>query len=654
VSPDGNNSNGAAPTERFALVVMPVVNFDRPSISTSKLRTVVNEAHGDRLSTEILYPCHDFAVWMLDGPRLGGLDMHQILLNFQHVGLPDWFFRNAAFPDIEDNAAQYFRRYFPGKSPAIEEFKAAILAKRKALPAFLDGLIDKYALDEARIVGFTALFEQNGAVFAMARRLKERNPDITIIIGGANCDSPMGEEIARNVEVIDYVFSGPAVISLPRFIGQFLDGDVEACEQMKGVFTKRFTDREPGMRAGDELDIDVEIPLDYTEFFDSFDQHFSETDAVPQVHLETSRGCWWGERSHCTFCGLNGSTMTYYAMAPDKAIRLFNDLFERYGHKSTMFCTVDNILPKNYVAEVLPHLKTPPGVSIFYEVKANMSPEDLAVMAKAGVRKIQPGIEALSTISLRLMKKGTTAFINLRLLKDCMRFGIEPIWSLLVGFPGEGEEVYEKYVRDLPLVTHLTPPKGVAPIHFDRYSPYHYKADEYGLKLEPVDFYGFCFPFPKESIRNMAYYFTDTQYDAPHFTGIARWLAPMQERLAYWRGRWELDGSNLFESVESGFEGPRLELRREGDALMVFDSRGDETLEFPITPTHLLLLEFLEKDRSLRAIREFGQKQGIDAEAALAFLDAHRLIWAEDERRLGLVMLERSPVANLQLAQDSA
>ena len=31
----------------------------------------------------------------------------------------------------------------------------------------------------------------------------------------------------------------------------------------------------------------------------------------PSVFVETSRGCWWGERMHCTFCGLNGATMAY-------------------------------------------------------------------------------------------------------------------------------------------------------------------------------------------------------------------------------------------------------------------------------------------------------------------------------------------------------
>ena len=623
-----------------ALIVMPVVNIDRPSISIAKLRTVVQEAHAERVTTRIHYLCHDFAIWMADGPRLGDLDLHEVLLDYQYVGLPDWFFRGVAFPDVPDNAEQYFRRYFPGNSPAVRAFKAAILEKRKGLPAFLDELIDSYRLDQAAIVGFTSLFVQSGAVFAMARRLKQRSPDITIVMGGQNCDSPMGEEIARNVPAIDYVFSGPGMINFPAFVQHSLDGETDACEQLPGVFSQRFPDREEGKRAGPELDIDVEVALDYSEFFDSFERRFGHTDAKPQVHLETSRGCWWGERSHCTFCGLNGDTMAYRAMAPEKAVRLFKDLFARYRDKSSIFFAVDNILPKNYVEEVLPYIDAPPGSKIFYEVKANMSPEELRVMADAGVHWIQPGIEALSTTSLRLMKKGTTVFVNLRLLKNCLRFGIDPIWSLLVGFPGEGEEVYEKYVADLPLVTHLRPPKGVASIHFDRFSPYHFRAEEYGLRLEPVDFYEFCFPFPKESIRNLAYFFTDTHYDAPHYTGIAKWMGPMKERLETWRKRWELGGRDLWEYMGDELEGPRLELRRDESGPRIFDSRGEQVLEFALPADGLRLLEFLEQDRSLRAIGEFGKQQDFDAPAALAFLEQHRLVWCEDQRRLGLVMLD--------------
>ena len=36
--------------------------------------------------------------------------------------------------------------------------------------------------------------------------------------------------------------------------------------------------------------------------------------------FETSRGCWWGERMHCTFCGLNGATMSYRSKSPRRAV----------------------------------------------------------------------------------------------------------------------------------------------------------------------------------------------------------------------------------------------------------------------------------------------------------------------------------------------
>ena len=644
----GAGSTGGDGRERLALVVMPVVNVDRPSISITKLRTVVDEAHGDRVATEIHYLCHEFAVWVNDGPQVNGLDLHDVLLDYQYVGLPDWFFRQVAFPDEPDNTDAYFRRYFPGKSPAVVALKEAILAKRAGLRAFLEGQIERYGLDRAGLVGFTSLFVQSGAVFAMARLIKERNPDVTLVMGGQNCDSPMGEEIARNVSTLDYVFGGPALINFPEFVGHHLAGDAAACAELPGVFTHARPDREAGARAGKQLDIDVEVSLDYAEFFDSFEEHFAGTPHEPQVHLETSRGCWWGERSHCTFCGLNGESMAYKSMAPDKAVALFKDLFARYGDKSHIYFTVDNILPQNYVKEVLPYIDAPPGAKIFYEVKANMPPEDLKVMAEAGVHWIQPGIEALSSDSLKLMHKGATAFVNLRLLKNCLRYGIDPIWSLLVGFPGEDEATYEKYVADLPLVTHLRPPKGVASIHFDRYSPYHTKAEEYGLALEPVDFYGYCFPFPKESLVNLAYFFTDTNYTASHYTSIARWLGPMQQEVVAWRSRWELDGRDIWEYMGDELDGPRLELRRNGRTT-VFDSRGAEELEIEVSDHQLELLEFLEGEKHVRSVRGWAEERGLDGDELLAWLDAHRLVWREGERLLSLVMLH-APVRSERLA----
>jgi ribosomal peptide maturation radical SAM protein 1 len=458
-------------------------------------------------------------------------------------------------------------------------------------------------------------------------------------MGGSNCDSPMGEEYARNVDVVDYVFSGPALVNFPKFVGHLLDGETEECGRLKGVFSRHLTDRASNERAGEELDINVDCDLDYSEFFDSFERRFASSGAEPQVHLETSRGCWWGEKSHCTFCGLNADSMFYRAMAPDKAVKLFQDLIRRYRDKASIFFAVDNIIPKNYFTEVLPRIGAPAGTKLFYEVKANLSDAEVKALADAGVRWIQPGIEALSTTSLKLMKKGASAFVNLRLLKNCLRHGLDPSWNLLVGFPGESAEVYAKYVKDLPLTTHLRPPQGVAIIHFDRYSPYHFRAAEYGLKLKPVEYYEYCFPFPKASIENLAYYFVDTNFEAPHYKAIGQWVGAMRERIKFWRDRWGLSTHDSWERVKDDPHAPKLELRRQGSGGRIWDSRGTDPVEFEVSPVQVQLLEFLDNDRNDRSLREFAESLQIDLVTEMALLDERRLIFHEDDRAMSLVVL---------------
>jgi ribosomal peptide maturation radical SAM protein 1 len=484
---------------KIALITMPAQELERPSLSLTQLKARVREVHGDRAEVSIAYLNHDFARFMAGAG--GATGAYATLCANQHTGLPDWLFRSEAWPELPDNADRYFARYYPGRAPAALELRTAMLGCRARLGEFLDAAIETHALDRADVVGFTSMFAQNVASFALARRLKQRNPGVTIVMGGANCESPMGQELVRNVPAVDYVFSGPALLSFPEFVGHLLEGRRERCATIPGVVGRDTPAEAAAHPIGAELPIDEPVALDYADYFASVARNFPAGEVRPVILFETSRGCWWGERSHCTFCGLNGATMSYRSMRPDGAVALINSLFERYRDRSAVFFSVDNILPQAYVSEVLPRLRTPQGATIFYEVKANLGERELSALAAAGVRQIQPGIEALSTSTLKLMRKGSTAFVNLRLLLGCVRHGIEPVWNLLVGFPGEGEEVYRMYVEQLGRLVHLWPPQGVAQVRYDRYSPYHQRPQEWGLKLRRFDFYPLIYPFSEESLE---------------------------------------------------------------------------------------------------------------------------------------------------------
>ena len=60
---------------------------------------------------------------------------------------------------------------------------------------------------------------------------------------------------------------------------------------------------------------------------------------------------------------------------------------------------------------------------------------------------VQAGIESLSTHTLKLMKKGSTALMNIQTLKWCREHGVLCDWNLIYGFPGEVPDDYRDSVR---------------------------------------------------------------------------------------------------------------------------------------------------------------------------------------------------------------
>jgi ribosomal peptide maturation radical SAM protein 1 len=641
---------------KVSLVNMPFAALFLPSIGLTQLKYMLDSTFGDKVSVQISYINHEFGEYL-------GVEPYTIITNgidHQTSGLGDWFFRKVAFPNHPDNTEEYFRRFYPRPDPMTTLYKQFIQQKRPGIESFLDKLITKYELDKADLVGLTSMFSQNVASFAMARKIKDRNPNAIVVIGGANCESPMGQEIVKNVPYVDFTFSGPGLKNFPQFVQHCMDGEMEKCHALKGVFSKenqRVSIPANGAGGlvvlgsnpevpqhytgpsthGEELDINVHIELNYDSFLDSLESFFTRSQVQPTLMFETSRGCWWGEKAHCTFCGLNGESMGYRAMDADKALNLINSVLA-YTPRCTGYNCVDNIMPKEYLRDVFPHINPPSSVNIFYEVKADLSEEDLQTLAKARVTVIQPGVESLATSTLKLMKKGTSAFQNIMLLKNCSLYGIRPEWNLLIGFPGEEEDVYKKYVQDLPLLVHLTPPSGVFPVRFDRYSPYFTKAKQYGLDLHPVDYYGLIYPFSKESLANLAYYFSDHNLSARYFTEMVKWIDKVREKFNLWVTRW--NGKDQSEPA-------KLFIKEKGKTTTIFDSRSGSVVHHTLSEAASELLDFLSKPKRLHDVASgLSHIAHFDPEREMNGLKERGLIFEENDRFLSLV-LPKQPSAPL-------
>lgn len=360
-----------------------------------------------------------------------------------------------------------------------------------------------------QIIGFTSTFQQSLAALALAKRIPERSAESAIVFGGANCEAEMGFGLLEAFPFIDYVFSGPSEDTFPEFVVRVLKG--ERVSSSPGILA-RGQDGEPIRPAAW---ISAPSVLDSLPFpdFDDYVSRWRELGLCGKLPLtipfEGSRGCWWGEKHQCTFCGLNGSSMAFRSKSADCLIAELEYQVERYSPDVARLSAVDNILDMRYFKDVIPRLgEVRKGASIFYEVKSNLSREQVEALAKAGVTAVQPGIESLDTDVLRLMDKGCSRLINIRFLKWCIEFGIDAGWNILYGFPGEQPASYKECADLIPALTHLRPPASIAPFRLDRFSPYFASPAQYGLtNVRPHRIYQYLHDLPASMLEKIAYFF---------------------------------------------------------------------------------------------------------------------------------------------------
>lgn len=480
-------------------VVPPFANPNYPSLGVSLLKAIVTR---DNFSAKVEYLNLRLA-------REIGLSLYQNIAQtfIAEALLGEWFFADVVFGEAIPDAGEYVRKIL-ARCALPEPLLNNILKARGRRHKFVEECAQRIHEAHPRVVGFTMTYHQVVASLAISRYLKRLEDPPIIVFGGANCEGQMGLQLVKSFPWIDYVCTSEADASFPVFLGALLRNSGEASVNgfIKAGADVKFTWPEPIQ----DLD-SLPIP-DYSDFFEQLGSLQLEADFKPKLLIETARGCWWGAKQHCTFCGLNDQTMAFRAKSPARAFDEFSYLTKTYGIKG--FDAVDNILDLRYINTLFPKLQESSlGLELFYETKANLRYEQLLILRKGGMTAIQPGIESLSDDVLQLMKKGCTTFQNIQLLRWSAELGISVGWNLLAGFPHEQAEVYERMAQIIPLLTHLQPPTSVDVISLDRFSPLFDRSSELGLtNVRPLPAYYYVYPLGRKDLMNFAYHF-DFDYD---------------------------------------------------------------------------------------------------------------------------------------------
>lgn len=603
-----------------ALVSMPSLSARFPSFQLALLKPTLERAG---------IPAQTFSLFMYLGNEVGWRISETIADVWPNL-VGEWIWSKAAFGDEANTDDEEYFRVYETTFKSICASAGCTLddirrLRDEAAPKFIEFCVNSTNWGRFGLIGFTVVFQQLVASLALARALKQKYPHIPMMMGGASMEDDIAGEVMKGCPQIDYVHCGDAEVSFPEMIRRLHRG--ASMKGLQGVMWRddegevRFAGHAPNFHNMNE----TPIP-DFDEYFyarKASGYASSKGAKDPLLPIEAARGCWWGEKHHCTFCGLNRSGMEFRAKDPDKVIEQLETLSRRYGQFH--FNSIDNIMAPEYTEKLFGKLAAANSdIRIHYEIRPNFSRAQLGRMHRGGLFSVQPGVESLSTNILRIMKKMSTGMRNLELIKWCTYYRINNLYNILCRFPGETLEDYRVQSAVIGKVPHFQPPYAIVKARADRGSPMYTDPESQSISgLVPSKAYDYVLPRGKFDLRRISYYFEhdmgNTVKDSDYediFRAVSQW----QE--AWRRPR-----------------RPYLTYRKSWSTIHIADGRFENVRTFKYSDQAVALYEYCSEARTSKDIaRCFGTAPWIEA-AMREFLE-YDLVLHLDNRYLSLALPE--------------
>ncbi len=602
-----------------ALVSMPTLSARFPSFQLALLKPTL-EREG--------IPVQTFSMFMYFGTFVGWR-INEALSDVYPCMAGEWIWTKAAFGDFARNE-DYFEIYRSNLESVCKQAGCTVAdlaeIRENRAPAFIDFCVNSVDWSRFGVIGLSVVFQQTLASIALARALKERYPEIPIVMGGATFEDDIADEIMKGCPQVDFIHCGDADETLPKTIRRLYSK--ESLAGMPGVMWRDKDQIKYAGRAPNLSDMNKTPVPDFDEYFyarkeGGYGQHNSAQEVL--LPIETARGCWWGVKNHCTFCGLNRAGMEFRSKSVDNVIQQLDELSQRYGILD--FNAIDNIIEPEYIDKLFTKLADANSdLHIHYEVRPSLTRAQLKLMRKGGLFSIQPGVESLSTHILKLMRKHTTGMRNLELIKWSTYYGINNLYNILLRFPGETAEDYRAQCEVISKIHHFQAPWAIAKARADRGSPMYTEPESQSVsRLVPSACYDYLFPKDRFDLNRVSYYFEhemgntlqDSEYNEI-YQAVGTWQY-------HWRQR----------------PRPYLRYRKAWATILIEDGRNCSTSVTSYSDRYASLYEYCADARSAKEIAaKFDGAPWVD-EAIEEFVDRNFMVHL-DNRYLSLALPENA------------
>ena len=470
---------------RVMLVNTPWTSIDVPSLAIGILTNSVRQKLPDA-EVEAVHANLDFVDWVVDRTEFGLSDYYYYSLFTYFAGCGDWVFSSALYDDPEWRVKEFTDRV---RTQMTERELALNIELHRLAPEFVAELADRIVAQAPDVVGFTSTFQQNAAALATARAIKKRAPGIRTVMGGANCDGEQGAAIHRNFSFVDYVVRGEGEIAFPRLLAA-----IDPARSAVGVAEPAggLADIEGLCWAGPDgrsvaNPMSADAPAAGRDRRPGLRGLLRAAGRVPGPELGRAPA---GRRGRPRL--LVGREAPLHVLRPQRVVhgvpQQASGQVLRRDHRAGRAAPGAGHVrrgqhPRHELRDLAAapahRIRLRPAVAVRDQVE-HEGPQ-LPALADAGLVSVQPGIESLNSRVLKLMDKGVSGCLNVRMLRDAETSGITIAWNYLYGFPGETEADYLPVIAQMPALHHLCPADGNTRIAIERFSPFFVNRRELGF-----------------------------------------------------------------------------------------------------------------------------------------------------------------------------